>query len=164
MHDAAEGMHVKRAVTPSTEEHGSGAESRSALRNAAADVIRRHDDTSPDGHAGALFRSIGSFARIKPLDADTALQAGGTASDKRITSWDAAAGTVEMTGVAAAGGKSALRRDGGGGGAGAGRVFDHLRQVLPPEVFYGDSDENHCRCCPVVVRMFGRRLAELDGS
>ena len=64
----------------------------------------------------ATLTPIASFARIKPLEAET--RPPGEAQ-KRVTAWDEAAGTVTMAGVKSATGNT--------------KTFDHLAATIPPE-------------------------------
>jgi hypothetical protein len=89
---------------------------RASAKAAGASSISPAAPKKPGGAAsgaaaGGLVPS-GAFVRIKPLDAEPG---GGTATAKRITGWDAAAGTIEME-----------------TGRGA-KVFDYPTATLPPE-------------------------------
>ena len=64
-----------------------------------------------DGVAAGELRPIGAFVRVKPLDAD---KGGGTASSKRLASWENGRVEVEI------------------GGAGA-KVFDYPTATLSPD-------------------------------
>ena len=99
--DDGEGPSAPAAPPPPA---GSGGSSGAAPKPGAGTL---------SGAAGRLA-PIAAFVRIKPLSADPS---GGTASSKRIASWDAARGTIEME----VGGRSGRK------------AFDFPTAVLPPE-------------------------------
>ena len=76
-----------------------------------------------DGAAAASVAGLtpmAAFVRVKPLDAEPG---GGTASSKRITSWDERAGTIEMdvAGSVAGHGRSGTKE------------FDYAKEIIGPE-------------------------------